>query len=144
MKNRIDTIHFGGINFSEQEIIDFPKGIPGFERLKRFLLIQGEDYQPFKFLQSVEDPAISFPLLSPQLIRSDYHFALSDQQRSELELEQPEEALIYCIVTIAQDPTQTTANLFSPVVINSEKRKAAQLLLLESGYLVDEPVLKTD
>jgi len=143
MRNRIDTIHFGGIDFSEQEIIDFPKGILGFERLTRFLLIQGEDYQPFKFLQSVEDPATSFPLLSPLMIRSDYYFALSDQQRSELELEQPKEALIYCIVTIAEDPTHTTANLFSPVVINSEKSKAAQLMLLESGYSVNEPVLRT-
>lgn len=144
MKNRIDTIHFGGIDFSEQEIIHFPKGIPGFEELTRFLLIQGEDYQPFKFLQSVEDPAISFPLLSPRMIRSDYHFALSDQQRSDLELEQSKEALIYCIVTVAEDPARTTANLFSPVVINSEKRKAAQLMLLESNYPVDEPVLKMD
>ncbi len=144
MTNRIDTIHFGGIDFGEQEIIHFQRGIPGFERLTRFLLIQGEDYQPFKFLQSVEDPTISFPLLSPLMIRSDYHFALSEQQRSELELEEPKEALIYCIVTVAEDPTQTTANLFSPVVINSEKRKAAQLMLLESGYPVDEPVLKAD
>ena len=142
MTNQIDTHRFGPIEFVQQETIFFPKGIPGFNGLRRFILIQGDDYQPFKFLQSVEDPAISFPLLSPALIRSDYRLELTGEQLSELDLERAKKALVFCVVTIAEDPGRVTANLFSPLVINPESRVAAQIMLLGSDYPVDEVFLE--
>jgi len=140
----MNTLHFGEIDFGEEEIIEFSGGLLGFENLTRFVLIQSEDYFPFKFLQSVENPVISFPLLSPLMVRSDYHVTLSGNQLSGLDLREATRAIVYCIVTIGKDPGQITANLFSPVVINPESGKAAQLIFPDSGYPVDAKVLRSN
>ena len=142
MTNQIETHRFGPIEFVQQETLFFPKGIPGFDGLRRFILIQGDDYQPFKFLQSVEDPAISFPLLSPALVRPDYQLELTGEQLSELDLERAKKALVFCVVTIAEDPGRVTANLFAPLVINPDSRVAAQIMLSGSDYPVDEVFLE--
>ena len=142
MGNTIKTPHFGSIDFKDQEVIHFPKGIPGFYELTRFLLIDSQDYQPFKFLQSVDEPTISLPLLSPLVVKPDYELNLSDQQRCVLGLEESKKVLVYCVVTLNRDPAGSTANLVSPVVINPEKQVAAQLTITEGGYAVAEPLLK--
>ncbi|MFQ5737836.1 MAG: flagellar assembly protein FliW [Acidobacteriota bacterium] len=141
MTKRLSTVHFGEIEFIDSDIIRFPKGLPGFERLKRFLLIDGKGLGPFKFLQSLDEPAISFPLLAPNLVWTEYRFKLTRQQRRELVLGEEERELVYCIVTLSGQPQSTTVNLFAPLVINSSRMLGLQVILLESGYPVAQPIL---
>jgi flagellar assembly factor FliW len=142
MSERIPTARFGEVYYSEKDLIHFAKGIPGFEKLNRFLLIGEEKHEPFKFLQSVDFPPLSFPLLDPRLIVPDYQFAPSEDQTQELGLQDPGEALVYSIVTLSEK--QQSVNLFAPLVINPLNRKAAQVILLKSGYRVDEPLSGSD
>ncbi|HSR67145.1 MAG TPA: flagellar assembly protein FliW [Acidobacteriota bacterium] len=137
----LQTIRFGPVSFKEEDIVEFPDGMPGFAKLRRFLLIESPDFQPFSFLQSVEEPSISFPLLPPQAVDSDYHFELPKKDRRSLDLERPEEAAVFCIVTIDEDPSKATVNLFAPVVLNLPTRKAAQVILFNSSYSTATPLL---
>ncbi len=138
MNKQIHTTRFGDIDFQEDDVISFPGGIPGFEKLHRFLLIDGEEYEPFKILQSIEFPPLSFLLLNPSLIQPDFQLSLSPQTQKELDLGAAGDALVYSIVTISEG--QSTANLFAPLVINPLNRRASQVLLLKSGYPGDQPL----
>jgi flagellar assembly factor FliW len=142
MSQQITTARFGEVKYSEEDLVHFSKGIPGFEKLNRFLLIGEEEHEPFKFLQSVDFPPLFFPLLDPRLILPDYNFAPSQEQAQELGLQDAKEALVYSIVTLSEN--EQSANLFAPLVINPLNRKAAQVILLKSGYRVDEPLPGSD
>ncbi len=139
----LQTARFGKVAFKSTDVVGFDDGIPGFEHLKRFLLIENSEFEPIKFFQAVDDPNISFPLLPPQAVRSNYHFELPTKERRHLELEKEEEAAVFCMVTIDEDPTKSTINLFAPVVINLLKRKAAQVILFGTDYKVDSPLLNS-
>ncbi|HSR50127.1 MAG TPA: flagellar assembly protein FliW [Acidobacteriota bacterium] len=138
----LQTTRFGQIDYRDKDVVEFSEGMPGFAQLKRFLLIEGPDYQPFKFLQSVQEPSISFPLLTPQTVDSDYHFELPKKERRALELERPEDAVVLCIVTIDEDPSKATINLFAPVVINLQTRRASQVILFNSSHPVAAPLVR--
>jgi flagellar assembly factor FliW len=138
MNQQIATARFGEVSYSDEDLIHFSKGIPGFEKLNLFLLIGGREHEPFKFLQSVDFPPLAFPLLEPRLIVADYEFSPSEEQKRELELQDVRDALVYSIVTLSEK--EQSANLFAPLVINPLNRKAAQVILLKSGYRVDEPL----
>lgn len=137
----LQTTRFGQIDYRDEDVVEFPDGMPGFAQLKRFLLIEGPDYQPFRFLQSVQEPSISFPLLTPQTVDAEYHFELPKKERRTLELERPEDAVVLCIVTIDEDPSKATINLFAPVVVNLQTRRASQVILFNSNHPVAAPLL---
>lgn len=69
---KIISLHFGELEVSQEYIFHFPNGVLGFEYLRDFVLISEEETIPFKWLVSVEEPAIGFPLLSPWLIELEY------------------------------------------------------------------------
>ena len=46
----------------------------------------------------------------------------------------PEQARIYCILTVSGEIKDMTANLLAPLVINGEKNGGKQLVLAESIY----------
>lgn len=138
----IQSVRFGELVFRSEDIIHFDKGPLGFERFTRFLLLEGEDTAPLKFFQSLDDPNISFPLLRPHAVCPDYQFELPEHRRRDLELDQPEDAAVFCVVTIADSPTESTINLFAPVVINLLQKKASQVILVGSRYQVTAPLLE--
>jgi flagellar assembly factor FliW len=139
---QITTRNFGDVEFESQDIIHVIGGMPGFEGLTRFLLIEGEGFEPLKFLQSLDNPMISFPLVPPKLINSEYRAELNPEQKKQLKLDNLQDGLTYSIVTLTEDPAKATVNLFAPLVINSANMRASQIALLDSGYAVDEPLLR--
>lgn len=141
MPAQLRSIRFGEISYSQEDIVGFEEGIPGFEGLKRFLLIESQDFAPMKFFQAVDDPNISFPLLPPHTVCQGYRVEIPGKQRRDLGLERPDEAAILCVVTIDEDPARSTINLFAPLIINPSKRKGAQIIQFGSEYPVDAPLL---
>jgi flagellar assembly factor FliW len=50
--------------------------------------------------------------------------------------------LLYTIVTIAENPLLSTANLIGPVIINKTKRIAKQVIIDDERYSTQEPILR--
>jgi flagellar assembly factor FliW len=142
MSQTIECPNFGAVEFVAEDVLELAGGMPGFKGLNRFLLIQGEDLEPFKFLQSLDQPAICFPMIDPRHLDAGYRPQLNTEQQAELELADSKDGLVFSIVTLTEDPSDATANLFAPIVVNTANMKAAQILLIDSGYSVDEPLLK--
>jgi flagellar assembly factor FliW len=143
MSERLESANFGVIDFEGHDVIEIPEGMLGFSRLRRFLLIEGEDLEPFKFLQSVEEPLICFPMIDPCLVQSDFRFELNIEDRDKLGLEKPEQGLVYSVVTFSDKPEASTANLLAPLVINTSNMQGSQIVLLKSSYSVKEPLVKS-
>jgi flagellar assembly factor FliW len=126
---------------SKDPILSFPAGLVGFPELKTFRFFEPADGYPFKFLQNVEKPEISFVCLDPLGFKPDYNVPLSEEDALALAIEKPEEALIMTIVVIPEDPKKMTTNLAGPLVINTKTLQGRQIVLNADQYPLQFPVL---
>ncbi|WP_339298292.1 flagellar assembly protein FliW [Paenibacillus sp. FSL R5-0623] len=127
----IQTSIWGEIEVKEEDIFKFPKGLPGFEDKTEFTLIPWED-TPFTYLQSIQEPGLSFLLVSPFVFMPSYSFELADIDKEELAIE--DQVTVYTIVTIHSQANNSTMNLLAPIVLNPENRLGKQVILHQSGY----------
>lgn len=140
---KIETTRFGVLEVDEDKIIHFPEGLVGFDERKKFVIINHQDDSPFKWLQCVEVTNLAFLVSDPFWFCPDYEFELSDEDEKKLELTSPEQVAVLVTITIPKDdPKAFTANLLGPLIVNSERRFAKQLVLTSEKYTTQYPVLK--
>jgi flagellar assembly factor FliW len=137
---KIETTRFGTIEIDPGQIVEFPEGLLGFEEYQRYVILEQPD-RVFSFLQSVEAPWLSFVVMIPELLRSDYHVELEPQFVKELGFENPEEGKVLVIVTVPEDITEMTANLQAPIAINLKTKLGKQIVLMEGSYKIRHNVL---
>ncbi|MFA7250119.1 MAG: flagellar assembly protein FliW [Dehalococcoidia bacterium] len=127
------------LEISEQQLFAFEPGLGGFEPLRRYALI-GEADSPVEWLQSLEDPDVSFALLEPFLFRPDYVFELPDRDAEALGMQEPADALVRCILTLNEDAEKITANLLAPLVFCRRTHLARQVILQDPELELRAPV----
>lgn len=133
----LETKHFGQIELKDEDIILFEEGILGFEDVKKFGLISNEDPEsPFCWLQAIDRPELAFAMVDPFAIKKDYDFDLKEETVSALEIDSPTQVNVLSIVVVPEDLNKISMNLKAPIVINSEKKKAAQVILDTDRYTV--------
>lgn len=137
---RIQTSRFGVVEITEQDVIDFPEGLLGFNDLRKFVLLDDPNDEIFAWLQSCEEPGLAFPVLEPELFTVNYTIGLSKFDLESIQLESSEGSRSFSIITIPEDPTQMTANLKAPVVINVSKRVGRQCVLQDNKLAIREPI----
>lgn len=136
----IQTTRFGQVEVQEDEILAFPEGILGFNDLRSFVLLDDPNDDIFAWLQACDEPAIAFPVLEPELFSQNYKVTLAKADLELLKLENTDRTRLFCIVTIPDDPTQMTANMKAPVVINTRTRTSRQCVLQENSLAIREPI----
>ena len=142
MEKRIKTRPFGEINVDERQIISFPEGIPGFDYIKAFALIDSEDENsPFKWLQAFDEESIAFVIIRPADFIQDYVPDIPQGDIESVGAASLDELLIFSIVTIPEDPSKMTANLQGPVIINPESRIGRQAISMSERYFVRHLIL---
>ena len=131
----LNTKHFGEININEEQIITFSDGIPGFESLTKYSIIQTHDPDSaFCWMQSTENAELAFALVNPFMIKADYEFELTQEKLDMLNIRAPEEVVVYAIVVIPEDVSKASMNLKAPIIINSTTKKGAQIIIDNSKY----------
>lgn len=136
----IEFPRFGLCTFAESEVISFPWGLPGFERLRRFLVLSVDGQEGFIWLQSIEDPKVALPLTDPWSLFDDYEAPLPHYAKVALGLEQPDGFCILCVCVVGKDAQEMTINLLAPIVINLETRAGRQVALENQRYSVRTPI----
>lgn len=131
---KIQTTRFGELEIDSKDMITFPRGILGFEGLTRYCLIRPESNLPFGYLQSLDDPDLTFVVVDPQSFWPDYRVEVEPPEVADLEISNPEDVAVLAIVTIPQDARKMTANLQGPLLINTANRKAKQVVLSGDRY----------
>lgn len=132
----------GQIEYEEKDILTFNKGILGFENLRKFILIDLEEYEPFKLFHSLEDDELGLIVTSPYEFFEEYKVKLGDDVVKHLGIKKPEDAIIVTTVTLNSDPKKITTNLQGPIVINSLNNLGEQIIIDNGKYKVKEPLMK--
>ncbi len=138
----VNTHRFGSLEIPDEKIITMERPVLGFEQLSRFCLVEAPEIAPFMWLQSCEDPAVSFFVVNPVLFFPDYRIEVNSKEIAELRIAKVESVEIYAIVTLADDPSQVSVNLQGPILINTENNLAKQLVLVNSQYQVRHHILE--
>ena len=142
---KINTVRFGEIEIEKERIFKFKLPIIGFNDLKDFVILDLNQESFFKWLQSVEDPALAFPIVSVFSLDIDYSIDLQDEIVDILKIKNIESLLVMNIASIPQDnPQGTTLNLLAPLVFNLDESIAGQVILSGSGYDVSFPLFKNN
>ncbi len=141
---QVYTKAYGKIEIDERQIIEFPAGIPGFENLKEFALLDAAQ-QPFYWLQSLAVKEIAFVMIDPLIFKPNYVVSLSDDELSDLGAKSfpCDECLLFSIVTIPENQAKMTANLQGPIIINKETKCGHQYINSDlqwktKHYILDE------
>lgn len=124
---KLNTTNFGEIDIDESALINFEEGIPGFEHVRRFALLQ-DDEMIVDWLQGV-DKDVAFPIINPFAIKEGYEFKIPDADIKKLNIETQEDLLIYSIVVIPEDIKDIRTNLQAPIIINAKTKFAKQIIL---------------
>jgi flagellar assembly factor FliW len=132
---------YGEMEYEEKDIITFKKGIPGFNDLKKFILFNLEEYEPFKLLQSLEEDEISLIVTSPFEFFKDYEIKLNEEAIKSLKIDSYEEVMILTTITLNSDVKKITTNLQGPIVINTSNNFGEQIILDNSKYKVKSPLI---
>ena len=140
---KINTVRFGEIDIDESRIFNFSLPIIGFKELTKFVILDFNKDNFFKWLQSVEDPALAFPIVSVFSMNLDYSIDLPDNVVEILKIKSVESLLVMNIASIPQDnPQGTTINLLAPIIFNLDESLAGQVILSGSGYDISFPLFK--
>jgi len=129
---QLNTTRFGTIEISDDRLLAVPDGLLGFEQHTQFGVLDHAPGSPFRWLQSVHEPALAFVVIDPFAFFLDYDVLISDADAAQLGLESPEDVEVMALVTFA--PGDITANLVGPVVVNRKTRMARQLVLSDPRY----------
>lgn len=123
---------FGALDIKDDSILTFPSGLLGFPDQHRYVILDHDTDAPFKWLQSLDEPALAFVIIDPDLFLTDYRIEVSREAMSEVLGEEGEEISTAVILTIpSEDPGRITANLRGPLLMNPRTKLCKQLVLSE-------------
>ena len=141
----IKTDKFGEIEIDENLIFDFVEPIIGYDNLRKYVLVEHSENSAFKWLQSVEEPSLAFPVSSLAFFDIDYQFEIPTDKAEKINLTTVESLISLNIVTIpAQNPRKATINLLAPIIINAANKQGMQIILSNSNYPVRCPLFKDE
>ncbi|MDR7434386.1 MAG: flagellar assembly protein FliW [Armatimonadota bacterium] len=130
---RIQTKHFGTQEIDEGKVLEFPEGLPGFEDLHRWALLAATP-GPILWLQALDSVDACLPVVEAFGLFPDYEVSLNVQDTALLQLNDPNEGMVFVVLTIRGQPLQVTANLLAPIVVNPKRKVAKQVILEGSPY----------
>ncbi|RKX53059.1 MAG: flagellar assembly protein FliW [Thermotoga sp.] len=132
----------GELEIDEEKVVRFEKGIPGFESLRDFIVVEKEESYPILWLVSLDSPNVAIPVIDPWLIRVDYTVDIDEETVKELEIEGMEDLRILAVLVIpVGNPKDMTINLMAPIVINKRTGKGKQIIMENSGYGIRHKVV---
>lgn len=120
------------------------KGILGFEHLKEYELLDIENNSSLKEINSIEEEEIGFIIASPFEIIKEYEVVLSDETIEKLEIESPNDVMLFNIITIGETLKESTINMKAPIVINIKNNYGMQIVLQDENYSIRHPLVRGD
>ena len=127
------TRYHGEMEYPEEAVVTFSRGLFGFEDERRFVLIENPATRPIVFLQSLATPDLCFLALPARVVDPNYQLEIAPEDLEEIGLpadETPrigEDLLCLSLITV-REGGPTTANLLAPVVICMQGRKGVQAI----------------
>lgn len=136
----VDLPRFGTLTYADNDVIEFPWGLPGFSEHRRWLLLTLETQPGYIWLQSLDDVKVAIPTAEPSMMFEDYEPKLPAYCFVALDIKSAEDFALLGVVVVTENAEEMTMNLMAPIVVNMRARKARQVMLENSGYSVREAI----
>ncbi|MBC8555963.1 MAG: flagellar assembly protein FliW [Candidatus Brocadiales bacterium] len=130
----LKTRLFGEVKVKDEDVIHFTKPILGFDDCRQYLLMENESIFPTFWLQSINDPNLAFPVVSPFSVDDNYSINLQTLDLDDINLKSLDDALVLTLMVVPQSLSSIRTNLRAPIIYNPEKRIAKQLILYDEKY----------
>lgn len=139
---QVESVQFGTLEVADDDVVVFDGGLLGFPGSRRFVMIEA-DRSGYLWLQSLDNPDLSFLATRPWDFFPDYEFELDDDDQYGLEISNLEDADVLCLLSIhdSADGMAVTINLLGPLVVNTTTRRGRQVVLSGSDYEASEPLV---
>lgn len=122
-------------------VIEFVAPMPGFPGQRRFVLVRVDESGLLYALTSIDAPELRFLVVPPAPFFPEYAPEIDDETLHALGVLDPAGLLILLVVSATDSPTDATANLMAPIVLDQSSRRAVQLVMNGSGLPVRAPLL---
>ncbi len=132
----LKTNLFGEIEVKEEEVINFTKPILGFDDCTKYILVEKESIFPTFWLQSVNNPGLAFPVVSPFSVNEDYSIKLQNHDLDDIRLKDINDILVMTLMVVPQVLSSIRTNLRAPIIYNPVNKVAKQLVLYDDKYPV--------
>ena len=120
--------------------VRLPAGILGFEQYKNYMLLANPAEMPFAWLRVADSVSLAFVVINPFIVMPDYAPDIPDADVAFLGLNEPNDALLFSIVTL-RGPNRATVNLKGPIAINRHTHTGKQVIIANAlNYSVDYPL----
>lgn len=136
----IETARFGDFELNESKLIEFPSGIPGFEELKSFIILEINETKPLYWLQSTQNKHISLPVIIPFELLDDYYIEIRENELEGLHIKDKNDLLILNVVVVPEKLPEMTANLAAPIIVNLKDGLGKQLLIDAAELPIKYPI----
>ena len=134
----VKTKFFGEVDLPEEKIITFDRGLIGLEDYKKFTILYDceKEETNISWFQSVDDASFAMPVIKPWLVKGDYNPVVEDELLQGLGELTEENLVILLTMNVPPDLKQMSVNLKAPLIINSDTRKGAQIIVENKDYEV--------
>lgn len=136
----VQSTRLGELEVPEEQIIDFPAGLPGFPDENKFAVFIYQPDSSFFILQSLANADLSFLMVNPFDFFNDYEFDLEDEQLSSLGMTKDNPPVVFNIATMKENLESMTVNLMAPVLVNHRDRKGLQMVIDKPKFPIRYPL----
>ncbi|WP_203245944.1 flagellar assembly protein FliW [Sporosarcina beigongshangi] len=140
MQIQIQTKFHGKLTFEPDQTWNFPKGIPGFEDDKQFILLPIEGNDIFRVLQSTQTPTAAFIVVNPYTLIEDYSFDIDEPTIDLLSIESEQDIFVLSVITLKEPFDSSTINLQAPLIFQAKTKKARQMILNDKKFSLRHPI----
>ncbi len=141
----INSVKFGELQVKEENVFNFVLPIIGFNELTKYTIVDYKPDSPFKWLQSMEDMELAFPVTLCSFFGIDYKFDIPDEEAEKLGIDDASDVFVCNIANIpSSNPQGATINMLAPIVINLKNKKAMQIILKNTDFQVRYKLFDTE
>ncbi|MFH1538747.1 MAG: flagellar assembly protein FliW [bacterium] len=139
---KVVTSRFGDVDVRDEEIFTAVRPLPGFSESTQFFFIERKNIAPFKWMQSVQEPDLTFVVVEPGQFFHDYEPRIGTFDIEEIGSKNQKDVFLLVIVVLPEDLTKMTANLRGPLVFNLKGRQFKQSFIETDQYTVRESIVE--
>jgi len=121
------------INHDSEKVFTFPLGIPGFEKYTTYHIFhKGENNVTAYWLESCDEPKVTFTLVDPTEYGLNYELQLTDAEQKALQASDYKDVAVLMMLSKKEEQGRLNANIAGPILLNIEKRIGIQKVIVKS------------
>jgi len=124
---QIQSSRFGTLDVSHSDMLFMPQGLIGFESCRHWVLLANEEQEEVAWLQSVALASVALPVISPRRFLPNYRLHIHRRDLESLQIRNRDQ--IFVLSVISRNGSDLTTNLKSPIILNSTRRLAVQVVV---------------